>query len=213
MLNTVYLFDSAQAENRPGLSIISDRCTEKRISYGRLLTLICLTDCGLDVSGVNIRKDAYGKPYQDVNPGIHFNLSHSNDVFVCVAGEKPVGIDIEKSKAYNLDEKKKRFFSEFEWALLNRKNGAADFFELWTCKESYAKFIGLGMRLPFSTFSVKPDNEGYVVEDPARGRTSLTTFRYNHNYCMSVCSEQKINYTIKSVNTPHLINIFPKSII
>jgi 4'-phosphopantetheinyl transferase len=213
MLNTVYLFDSACAENRPGLSKVSDRAIEERISYGRLLTLLCLTDCGLDVRNVNIRKDAYGKPYQDVDSGIHFNLSHSNNVFVCVASEQPVGIDIEKSKTYNLDAKKKRFFSEFEWALLTQKNEATDFFELWTCKESYAKFIGLGMRLPFSTFTVKKDNYGYEVEDPARGRTCLTTFRYNTTYRIAVCSKRKVNYTIKRVNTESLINIFPKSIV
>lgn len=208
MLNRVYLYDLGSAKQLSAASAIWNQTNEKGIDYGKLLTLFCLAECGLNFQDITIKKDPFGKPYQEVDPNIHFNLSHSKNVFVCVVSEKPIGIDIEKSRSFDLNPNMRGFFSESEWSLLTEKKGSPDFFELWTCKESYSKFIGLGLALPFSSFSVKRIDDQYRIEDQSKSPMNFTTFRYKTNYCISVCSELEISCSISPVRTERLAIFF-----
>lgn len=81
----------------------------------------------------------YGKPYLKNNE-IYFNISHKDNYTVLVTSKKEIGIDIEKitfkkrvlNKIANDEEKK----------LI--KN-AEDFTKLWVKKESYVKYLGMGL--------------------------------------------------------------------
>lgn len=83
--------------------------------------------------------NAYGKPYLK-NNALYFNISHSGIYTALVISNKEVGIDIEKitirekviDKICNSEEKK----------LIKT---ADDFTKMWVIKESYVKYLGIGL--------------------------------------------------------------------
>ena len=83
--------------------------------------------------------DENGKPQSDK---CKFNISHSLGMVVLVVSNKPIGIDIEKIREYDLD--LKRFISsdeEFDYIKTDK-----DFFSIWTSKESLVKAYGTGLK-------------------------------------------------------------------
>lgn len=94
--------------------------------------------------------------------GLHFNLSHCDDVAVyAFARAREVGVDIEKVRPIpDADEIAKRFFSRRE-NLAYRALAAADrgpgFFNCWTRKEAFIKAHGSGLSLPLDKFVVSLD--------------------------------------------------------
>ena len=99
-----------------------------------------------------------GKPFVPNCNDFHFNLSHSGRWVVIAWGQAPVGIDVETIK---MDDSKlrlaQRFFHPEENAYLldaSAQEQANRFFEIWTKKESYLKYLGTGIDRALSSFSV-----------------------------------------------------------
>jgi 4'-phosphopantetheinyl transferase len=141
-------------------------------------------------------KNRYGKPYAVGNPSFHFNLSHSGRWIVCVVDEQPVGIDIEQIKPVDL-EVAKLFFSKEEYRYLLEKEEherLGCFYEIWTMKESYVKWMGRGLSLPSNSFSIHPQaaaNHPFTMS----GSSSPCFFRpwkVDRDYKMAVCSTSGI---------------------
>ena len=84
-----------------------------------------------------------GKPYLPGGP--EFNISHSRGHVAVAFSDRPVGLDIELVRPY-LEKLPERIFSPEELAWFRgRSCTKADFFTLWTLKESYYKFLGTGL--------------------------------------------------------------------
>jgi 4'-phosphopantetheinyl transferase len=105
-----------------------------------------------------LTKTPKGKPCFGDGGAVHFNLSHSGQWVVIAYGSRPVGIDVEKicwdSGKENLA---RRYFTadEQDYVFGRGPQGcAARFFEIWTAKESYLKYIGTGLRKALDSFSV-----------------------------------------------------------
>lgn len=83
--------------------------------------------------------NSYGKPYIKSNK-IYFNISKSKPYTVCVISDKNIGIDFEKitlkprviKKVCTKEEQK-------------QIKTATDFTIMWTKKESYVKYLGMGL--------------------------------------------------------------------
>jgi 4'-phosphopantetheinyl transferase len=93
-----------------------------------------------------------GKPLlaRRINPDmIHFNISHSHGLALCVVAKREVGVDLEYIDAgYSFESVAKEFFSRQEVAALNSCSGHLRvnlFFHFWTRKEAYLKAQGLGL--------------------------------------------------------------------
>lgn len=103
-------------------------------------------------AALQIEKGEYGKPCIAERPNIHFNLSHSGNMVVCVIDQCPVGVDVEKIRAIDMGvaescftEKERMLLQGDDQELLSR------FYQLWTLKESYLKALGTGLsRSPLS---------------------------------------------------------------
>ncbi len=86
-----------------------------------------------------------GKPYFPQHPALHFSLSHSGDLTLCALGDRPLGVDIEIIK--------KRKARLPYYALTGREfvqyeamgSDWASFYTLWTKKEAWVKYTGLGL--------------------------------------------------------------------
>lgn len=125
-----------------------------------------------------------GKPFAPDLPA-EFNVSHCDDLVVCIVDDRPVGIDVEKIRpishrlllrvcspqecAFVLGEHLSKCPDMLtDTAVLER------FFRIWTAKEAYTKYTGTGLTVDLRQ----------IHADAAKIRTSV----YGE-YVISLCSE------------------------
>ncbi len=132
------------------------------------------------LSNLNIKADAEkiifnenGKPCFE-EEGIYFNISHSRDFAICTFGNKNLGCDIEY-----IDEKRisaeliDRVLTESEKKYLDsmdKNKTAKEFFRIWTYKESYLKYKGVGIKGLNKSFDIdlvnkKVKENGEVIDN------------------------------------------------
>ncbi len=111
----------------------------------------------LGTADYTVAKHRYGKPYLPEYPDFHFNLSHSGRYAVLAWGTPEMGIDVQEHNpgtdfaalaafGFAPDERDYVFRSE---AHMQQR-----FYEIWTGKESYLKYIGKGLGMDLRSFSV-----------------------------------------------------------
>ena len=83
--------------------------------------------------------NSYGKPYLKNNE-LYFNISHSYEYTVLVISNKEVGVDIEKVTIR--PKVMEKVFDEDEKKLIKSDE---DFTIMWVKKESYVKYLGIGL--------------------------------------------------------------------
>lgn len=123
------------------------------VSY--LLHVAC-NNADIPKSKRELTANEYGKPQFIADTGVHFSLSHSDNLAVCAVSDSPVGIDTECNIQRNTHIAN-RFFTEDERQFImeqpeeNRNNA---FLKIWTLKESYVKAVGCGFNKSPLSFSV-----------------------------------------------------------
>lgn len=95
-------------------------------------------------------KGEHGKPYV-VNIPAHFNISHSGKYTVLAISDRPIGVDIEEIREFSAITARK-LFSEDELSYVagnapSRRKSLMQqcFFEVWTAKEAFLKYLGTGL--------------------------------------------------------------------
>lgn len=165
---------------------------------GELLVLYRLrTHYQLQDHQIEFDKNKYGKPHLRDYPHIHFNVSHAGDWIVCADGTVPVGIDIEQVRPIDFGIAE-RFYTPQEYQLLTHapdNEKLQTFYEIWTLKESYIKFVGKGLSLPLDSFSIlKNDQHDYQVYS-AKPIDTASFFRHisiDSQYKLAVCAEEPL---------------------
>lgn len=123
-------------------------CQRFVVGRGWLRTLLARY---LDIEPISIQFEylPHGKPVLVNDPTIQFNLSHSQDLALCVVTcQHAVGIDVEFLRPVAVNNIARRFFRPNEWATLATLNPIEQqsaFFRYWTCKEAYLKACGDGL--------------------------------------------------------------------
>lgn len=131
-----------------------DRC----LSLGAgLLAEHALRKAG--ASDLSLGVGAYGKPYLQRCPGMHFNLSHSGTMAVCAVASEPVGVDVEERHAYD-EGVASLCFAEAErrW-IADQPDADVAFTRMWVRKESYLKLRGTGLTDELRSLDVSPASE------------------------------------------------------
>lgn len=100
----------------------------------------------------------HGKPYMDDAP--YFSISHSGSFAVLAVSEKPVGVDIQKA-VFIRKNVLRRSFTKEEQDMIGED--PVRFLRLWTRKEAAVKLTGDGLSVPFSSFSVIPEDQKVTV--------------------------------------------------
>lgn len=126
-----------------------------------------------------------GKPFAPDLP-TEFNVSHCDDLVVCIVDDRPVGIDVEKIRPIS-HRLLLRVCSPQECAfvlgggplsqcpdILEDNSVLERFFRIWTAKEAYTKYTGTGLTVDLHQIHV----------DAAKIRTSV----YGE-YVISLCGE------------------------
>lgn len=130
-----------------------------------------------------------GKPYIAGVPC--FSISHSRGFIGVAVGDSELGLDLEVVRNYH-EKLPKRIFSpgEYQW-FLDRRETKADFFTLWTLKESYYKFLGTGlMGFPNDTEFYK-DRSWHLS-----GSDAFFTVLEEKNLLIALCSDKQIRVNL-----------------
>ncbi len=131
---------------------------------------------GMNESEIKFARTENGKPYL-VNSDIKFSISHSKEYVVCAVSSDEIGVDVEKirtveARITNISCTE----TDKEYIFGTEKKDTLDaemierFFEVWTTKEAYFKFVGTGIiGLKTVNYSdLKPyckrlDENGYII--------------------------------------------------
>lgn len=112
---------------------------------------------GIEITYEDIGYQYYGKPYLKNLPQIHFNLSHAQDLVICTIGEYSVGVDIEQERTLKMQDLRlvlhERERDEID-KISNERDQQILFLKLWTAKESYLKYAGIGLKRELRDFEV-----------------------------------------------------------
>ncbi len=131
----------------------------------------------------HLTEDALRRPCFAKRPAFDFNLSHSGDWVVGIAGRPRVGVDVERIEARRplLD----GVLSDRELEVLagcpaNRRTRL--FTELWTLKEAHAKASGRGLQIDFRSLCFARHLEG-----PVPGAYAL--YRLDEAHACATCRD------------------------
>ena len=150
-----------------------------------------LTEMGVEEPD-EVCMNEFEKPFYKEYPEIHFSLSHSGVMAMCVISDRPVGCDVEKIRERDLDIAK-RFFTSEEYDLI--KSQKTDelqtkmFFRIWTLKESFVKCIGTGLSTLLNEFSIIPDWHGKITlnQTISNSEYNFVELNLDDGYKYSVC--------------------------
>lgn len=148
---------------------------------------------GMHPQQLVIWKNEYGKPYFLNLPEVHFNISHSGEWVLGILSEKECGIDVELVKEAQMDVAK-RFFAKEEYELLLQKEGEerrALFYELWTLKERYVKYKGMGLALPFHQFCFMQNSSGWELKGKTEDSCRFCAVDVAAGYAAYACIGEK----------------------
>lgn len=106
--------------------------------------------CGVDEASIVFDQNQHGKPHA-VGLAVAFNVSHSGDFVVCAVDSDPVGIDVERMRPVSIGLAEHVCTpEELDYVLggetaIGDENAVRRFFEVWTAKEAWFKYLGTGI--------------------------------------------------------------------
>ena len=166
-----------------------------------------------------------GKPFIPGLPDIHFNLSHSGDYIACAFSDREVGLDLQEQARTHTSilHIAKRFFSAKEYEAIqalpaedpsvvpgrhsisttDSDNSACRlplFYNLWTIKEAYLKYLGCGLRggmngyypdpFPASGSELTRGKICVISHDPLLTPAEYALTQAPSDYSMAVCAKK-----------------------
>ena len=150
------------------------------LAAGELLRRIVWQELG--VSEFSVVRDPDGKPRIAGQDSFHYNLSHSGNRVVIAWGNGPVGVDVQRMSS-NVDKEKMaaRFFTTEEQEFIFQQPELVEerFYQVWTAKESYLKYLGTGLTKSLSSFSILSPEIAPM----------LKTKFLPDGYCITLCCE------------------------
>lgn len=178
-------FDEARGFRHKGVAI-------RRMLGETLVGLALERYWGLLWGNYRIARGEKGKPFIADKENIFFNISHSGDYVVCAVSDREIGVDIEKRAKARM-EVAGRFFHKQEVQALKVVSGDELnklFYDYWSVKESFLKYIGTGLTRPLNSFLVQFSTGGINLYE---GEKKLSLYVHpcsvDSGYACYVCSE------------------------
>jgi 4'-phosphopantetheinyl transferase len=167
----------APEERARAARFVFERDRSRFVAARGLLRQILAAYLGAPPEALRFCYSARGKPFlEQAEAGLEFNLAHSGGLALyAVAGNRPVGVDLERIRAeIDVEGIAARFFSPKEAAALRAMPQAERlpaFFRCWTRKEALLKAWGEGLPFGLDRFSVSLDpQQAAMVETPLEAR-------------------------------------------
>lgn len=179
--------------------VMEDR---KRSLYGKLLIrYIASIHMGISNKNIKIINNDYGKPYFKEGRCNHFNISHSGKWVIGAYSTQEIGVDIEVLTQVALEDMQ-QCFTPAEYIQIQKLQGykrLEGIFELWTLKESYIKWKGMGLTIPLSTFSFElgpPIKYLGIIEE----KLFFYQLDIGKAYKIAICTEKTEDIDIKQIS-------------
>lgn len=173
-------YDALYGKASPDRKNRADRYRRREDAL-RCVTAESLLRFALGSSDFIEEKTPDGKPFIKERPDFHYNLSHSGRWVVIAFGSSEVGVDVEQIREdTDISAIAGRFFSPEEQRYVREEpsQSRSRFFEVWTAKESYVKYLGTGLKKDLTSFSVlnlEPEVRLHQRELPGGYSLSLCT--------------------------------------
>ena len=160
---------------------------------------------------IAIHATRQGKPYFEGKDRIHFNTSHSANMFVIAFSDAPVGVDIELVRELtDLKSVASNVFSLAEhthFAGLVPAEQSKYFFKLWCIKESFLKLTGSGLSGEPKEIAISEHDDLFnkkTLEVRYKGSRAYGTFLNldRSNFECFVCSGDRIQHLALHEATP-----------
>lgn len=133
----------------------------------------------------------YGKPYIKNYPDIHFNISHTSKMSICVFSSSIVGCDIETIREYD-QLLVNRCFSSIEKEYIKKsKNKNKAFTRIWLHKEAFLKCIGIGLNKKMNQISIIIKNNNISVDQNIYKGDFIIQERKIKDYLVSICYKKE----------------------
>ena len=174
----------------------ADRCRlrEDRL---RCVTADALLRRVLGTDYSRVEKTSDGKPFLPHRPDFHFNLSHSGNWVAIAWGSSNVGLDVQAPRdKTNIEALTRRYFCEEErqYVFAEEHRAVHRFFEIWTGKESYLKYLGTGLKKDLTSFSVLSPEPGLQLHHEMLPDGSLL--------CLCATDDE---FTLELLDVQHLL--------
>ena len=187
--------------------------------YGELLIRKIIIDkLKINNKDIKFQMNKYGKLYLKDIENLYFNISHSEEYVVCCLDNKPVGIDIEMIKPFEIKVIVENFFTISDQNYILGKNTLTTskeitnkFYEIWTLKESFIKCVGKGLYSPLNEFNIYFDKKGEINIDTKKTENKyfFKQITIDKAYKTSICSQGSIKINeLNYIMPKQLINEF-----
>lgn len=146
----------------------------------------------------------HGKPSLQHHPQLQFNLSHSGKLALLAVGHThPVGIDIEAFSERPYAGIGRQVFSEHENTKLDALANPLKpmmFFNVWSQKEAFIKYWGLGLAYPTTKLTVDAmAREAYEIHCPIHDELcGMLPFMLEIGYASSLCHHPAVQHVFLS---------------
>lgn len=111
-----------------------------------------------------IRRTELGKPYfAPPLEKVYFSLSYSGEWIFCGLWKGEIGVDIEVLRPCSPYALKKAFTAEETLWVKAAESPEKAFFALWTAKEAYVKYRGLGLGMSLKNVPLTLDGESIGI--------------------------------------------------
>ena len=158
-----------------------------RTLYGELAARYMCAGDGISPSQLVMARGEYGKPYF-TNTDLKFNISHSGKYIVCAVCDGEVGVDIEEITKTDLSLARNIFMPSEQKYIQSSKDKIKAFYEIWTAREAYMKYVGKGFYLEQNSFETDIEKLIYSVDGKEAARLRL--FEYD-NHIISLCQKKQ----------------------
>lgn len=163
--------------------------------YSELLVRYCLTKLTKEnFSDFVFDRTEKGKPYVTGHDDIDFNISHTKGMILCsVTDTGKVGVDVEKIRPikYNI---MKRCFNPEEISYVEQiPSSDQKFFEIWTKKEAYTKYLGTGLTIDITAINMLSPEHSDKIYSLKSGDYVFSIYCDDNKAVIPVCiSEEEL---------------------
>ncbi|MDY4362316.1 4'-phosphopantetheinyl transferase superfamily protein [Lactococcus lactis subsp. lactis] len=178
-----YLEDKLSNEKWKKIQHYRRYADKKRSIYSEMLIKYVVYKIkGHDVE-IEFEENSYGKPKVK---GLNwdYNVSHSGNYVILAISNEKIGIDIQKK--FEIDLGVLKFFHKSEQKMVQEDPSL--FFTFWTLKESYLKYLGVGLSKELDSFSIIDPPNFKCSENPLIVFENLNV---DNDYSSFVCYEKK----------------------
>jgi len=203
-----HLFSYLSKEKRRKMKSYRHELDALQTVYGELLIRsVLVKKFNLHNNEIEFSKNEYGKPFLKGLEPVSYNLSHSGEWVATAVSNQNIGIDIEKMTnevdpklilPYCSETEKKHYYA------LDRSYKRDCFYNLWTTKESFVKYKGLGIYYPLE--KVESTIDGFV-KGINHDTAWANRFIWDNNYQVSICTEEKLKLHVERVELRNINNL------